>query len=221
MSREENCKCEDKEHCCCLHFREAWTPGSIYRPGDAVPNNGSSYVAIHWNQNDPPPSANWASIASKGDPGPAGPAGPAGPQGPPGIAGVVNAYAVHHSFEDALQQGTNLGSGGTDIASLSVPAGSYLVMGMAWLFNHDSDWQAWVLEMYQTDTLFAKLSGSIPGTGANAFVGADDVPGGGTVMGVCTMSAPGLLKLRGYGYSVYTQEIDFVAVPVGKIYWGS
>jgi hypothetical protein len=39
-------------------------------------------------------------------------------------------------------------------------------------------------------------------------------------MGMCTMSAPGLLTLRGYGYSVYTQEINFVAVPVGSIFSG-
>ena len=221
MSQEEKCKCEDKERCCCLHFREAWTPGSIYRPGDAVPNSGSSYVAIHWNQNDPPPSANWATIASKGGPGPAGPAGPqgiAGPPGPAGANGVVNAFALHRSFDDAIASGTNLGSGGSEIGSLSVPAGNYFVMGSAWLFNNDSDWQAWVLEMYQAGTLFAKMSGTIPGTGANAFVGQDPVPGGGSVMGVCTMSASGLLTLRGYGYSVYTQEIDFVAIPVGTIF---
>ena len=73
MSREERCECCGNEHGCCLRFREGWTPASIYRPGDAVPLAGSSYIAIHPNQNDKPPSPNWALIAAKGDAGPPGP----------------------------------------------------------------------------------------------------------------------------------------------------
>ena len=215
MSHDEKCKCEEKEWCC-LQFREAWSPGSIYRPGDAVPYGGSSYVAIHWNQNDPPPSANWATIASKGDPGPAGPAGVPGPQGPAGSSGVTDLYSVRRS-QDAGYQGVNMGSGGQQIASLDVPAGSYLVTAMAWLFNNDSDSQAWVLELHLGAAVFSKTSGTIPGTGGGP-VGAGPVPGGGMILGTCTTAAPAAITLWGYGYSIYTQEIDFVALPVGTIH---
>lgn len=60
---DEESRCEDQGCDCCIRFRDGWSAGSIYRPGNAVPYNGSSYVAIHWNQNDPPASCNWATMA--------------------------------------------------------------------------------------------------------------------------------------------------------------
>src|SRR5215467_2325208 len=113
--------CEDPCcRCCCLRFREAWTTGSIFRPCDAVPFNGSSYAAIHWNQNDPPPSPNWALIASKGDTGPAGPQGPVGPVGPRGPAGPSTpgpTFTAHGTGE------VQFGTGGADFAQINLPAG--------------------------------------------------------------------------------------------------
>ncbi len=63
MSRDDCGECSDKQ-CGRIRFRETWSEGGIYRPGDPIPLNGSRYVAIYPNQNDPPPSPNWALLAA-------------------------------------------------------------------------------------------------------------------------------------------------------------
>jgi hypothetical protein len=67
----------------------------------------------------------------QGPTGPAGPSGPTGPQGPAGANGVGHAYVASNSS-------VTLGGSDTVVASVTVPAGSYLVFGKAALENSDS-----------------------------------------------------------------------------------
>jgi hypothetical protein len=161
-SSDENTPCDDRG-CDCLRFRDAWTAGSIYRPGDAVPYQGSSYVAIHWNQNDPPPSANWATIASKGDAGPAGPAGAQGPAGAPGESSASDLYKLVPT--DAIQA-AGFSVQGDVFASLTVPAGSYLITGAFPLVNTDGDKQGWSIEVWANDTLLTQVLGELDAGGS-------------------------------------------------------
>ena len=63
---------------CCFNWRGAWSSATTYFVGDAVVHNGSSYLAIADNSNSQPPSANWDTLAAKGDTGATGPAGAEG-----------------------------------------------------------------------------------------------------------------------------------------------
>jgi hypothetical protein len=123
--------CEDKKNHCCIRFREAWSPGSIYCPGDAVPYQGSSYVAIHPNQNDAPPSGNWALIAGKGD---AGPGGAAGAPGVAGSSGSADVYVLSAMFDQTT----------TDLLPI-LPAGNYVLIGTVSVANEDGDAQDYML----------------------------------------------------------------------------
>lgn len=61
--------------------------------------------------------------------GPQGPAGPQGPQGAPGPAGPSHAYIVKHRIGGTL---TSTGAGASaTFATLSLPAGSYILDGKA------------------------------------------------------------------------------------------
>ncbi len=212
-SNERN-PCEDRGCDCCLHFREEWTAGSIYRPGEAVPYNGSSYVAIHWNQNDPPPSGNWAQIASKGDAGPAGAAGAAGPAGPQGPAGASTGTDVYSTSSLTDPVGILFVPDGIDFAALSLPGGSYVLMATVLMQNVDTDDQNWTLELRQGDTLLFTARGRI---------GSDQL-GSGTVMVPFTAntdSAVGV-TVRGYGFNIVVSTdtlppFSLMAIKVGQI----
>jgi hypothetical protein len=222
MARNESHNdCDDRcghSSCACICFRDAWTPGSIYRPNDAVPYNGSSYVAIHANQNDPPPSSNWALIAGKGDAGPAGPTGSAGPVGPPGangLSGVTDAYA------STSGTAINLGTEGQDITSLSLPPGSYVIMGTVNLFNNDSDTQNWTLQLAQDGQDILSVQGSEGGNGQGISIGDGNTHGTGVpILATITAAAQTTLTLRAYGYSiwVFPSAGRLVALAVGAIH---
>jgi hypothetical protein len=221
MARNEShCECDDRggnSSCACFCFRDAWSPGSIYRPNDAVPYNGSSYVAIHANQNDPPPSPNWALIAGKGDAGPAGPAGPVGPQGANGLGSATDAYAV--TSKDAV----NVGTDGQDIATLSLPPGSYVIMGAVNIFNNDSDTQNWTLQLLQDGQTLLSIQGSEGGNGEGILIGDDNTHGTGVpLLTTITTAAQTTLTLRAYGYSiwVFSSAGRLVALKVGAIHEG-
>jgi hypothetical protein len=222
MSRHEShCECDDRgghSSCACFCFREAWSPGSIYRPNDAVPYNGSSYVAIHANQNDPPPSQNWALIAGKGDAGPAGPAGPVGPVGPQGVnglAGATDAYAA------TSKEQVNAGTDGQDIATLSLPPGSYVITGAVNIFNQDSDTQTWTIELLQDGQTLLSIQGSESGNDGGFQIDDGNVHGTGVpLLTTITTASQTTLTLRAYGYSIYVfpSAGRLVAIKVGAIH---
>jgi hypothetical protein len=69
---------------------------------------------------------------ARGEPGPAGPAGPAGQAGETGAAGATGPRGPSDAFFDSTDGSQDLGPNpGTLVASLSVPAGSYVITGRA------------------------------------------------------------------------------------------
>lgn len=78
-------------------WKGAWSNATAYVVNDAVSYNGTSYIAIANNTNSQPPSANWNTLASKGD---AGTNGTNGTNGLPGLNwrgawSNATAYAVN------------------------------------------------------------------------------------------------------------------------------
>ena len=90
-----------------------------------------------------PPGATGATgpigaTGATGPAGPAGPRGPAGPQGPPGTSGSAAAFTE----QVGLPQSSLPGIGAfvfTEVASLALPAGSYLVTAKVVLNNDSGD----------------------------------------------------------------------------------
>lgn len=79
--------------------RGAWTSAASYVLGDVVDYNGSSYIALRANVNDPPPSTNWmvqalAVAGPQGVQGVKGDKGDQGIQGPIGNTGAAGGEAV-------------------------------------------------------------------------------------------------------------------------------
>jgi hypothetical protein len=74
-----------------IEWRGAWDDTTAYVEDDAVELDGTAYIALAGNTNDPPPSANWSELATKGDTGPVGATGPTGPIGATGPQGSVGA----------------------------------------------------------------------------------------------------------------------------------
>jgi hypothetical protein len=106
-----------------INWRGTWSSTTAYNINDAVVLNGSSYVAIAANTNSKPPSANWNTLALHGAIGPKGATGATGPAGPQGPQGPSAGFSAS-SDGVAL---TNGASSDTNVVSLNVPAGSYLV----------------------------------------------------------------------------------------------
>jgi hypothetical protein len=207
--------CEDRGCDCCLHFREAWSAGSIYRPGEAVPYNGSSYVALHLNQNDPPPSGNWALIASKGEAGPAGSAGATGPQGPAGKAGEGGGNDVFVTQQFINQDQGPFTPGGVEFAALSLSSGSYVVFVALTLANSDGDAQNWTVELHNGDTVLASSAGRIE----SAAWGTVNL----VVPFVATSDLGTPLSLWGFGFMIEvlgdTPQVTLLAMRVGPIHY--
>jgi len=74
-----------------------------------------------------------------GGTGPAGPTGPTGPQGPAGANGVGHAYTATGDADINNSQVT--------VASVTVPAGSYLIFGKDFLVNFDGSEQHFDCEL--------------------------------------------------------------------------
>jgi hypothetical protein len=209
MSQQDQCECCGKECKCGLRFRETWSAGSIYHPGDAVPFNGSSYVAIHPNQNDPPPSPNWALIASKGDQGPAGQVGAAGPAGPPSQDGATEAYVANTTTVNSLTPA------GNQIASLSLPSGSYLITGTFCLINTDTDSQSWVILVKTGDRTLLNANGTLESIDSKS--NQIYVP----LTMALTVGEPVTLTFMGTGYNVVPVPPVIVALKVGTLHGDS
>jgi len=83
--------------------------------------------------------------------GPAGPAGPTGPQGPAGANGVGHAYV------DSNDSAVTLDNSFPVVASVTVPAGSYLIFGKSFVFNGDSSDQDVTCKLSTGDLVTTRL----------------------------------------------------------------
>lgn len=97
------------------------TNGTALRIVDSeVASCGKNQAELAWSQTGPQ--------GPKGDTGATGPAGPAGPIGPAGPAGPAGPSAAYTNYGDGLH---NIGAGLTQtVASVTVPAGSYVLSGI-------------------------------------------------------------------------------------------
>ncbi len=113
--------------------------------------------------------------------GPQGPTGPTGPQGPAGANGVGHAYV---SNSDNL----TLDNSFPVVASVTVPAGSYLIFGKAELLNGDGSDQDASCKLSTGDTTTVRLGAAVS-TGCNESVSVQDtavnVPDGTTITMNC------------------------------------
>ncbi len=93
-----------------LVWRGAWSSATAYVINDAVSINGATYIAVANNTNSQPPSANWNTLAAKGDTGATGSTGATGaqgPTGPQGPAGADGTSAVKAGFKASTTSRTS------------------------------------------------------------------------------------------------------------------
>lgn len=120
----------------------------------------------------------------QGPTGPAGPSGPTGPQGPAGANGVGHAY-VWVSPADSL---VILNNSYPTVASVTVPAGSYLLFGKTWLQNTDGSDQDGICKLSTGDETIVRLSSYNSGGYFQSVVVQDtavNVPDATTIMMTC------------------------------------
>ena len=95
----------------------------------------------------------------QGPVGPQGPTGPAGPSGPTGIQGPAGANGVGHAYVDSGQFGdVLLDNSFPVVASVTVPAGSYLIFGKAGLTNFDGSDQDATCKLSTGDSIPVRLA---------------------------------------------------------------
>lgn len=115
--------------------------GSLRVIDASVTKCGSKETALAWNVQGPAgpqgPQGATGPQGSAGPQGPQGPQGPAGPQGPQGVPGVSTAY------EYSRDTPTQLGPARSDLATLQLPAGRYVLTGQA-RFYGSSNAQCWL-----------------------------------------------------------------------------
>jgi len=79
-----------------ISFQGTWSNATTYNTGDAVFDNGSSYISLSGGNinHDPTLGSPWAILAQQGATGAAGETGPAGPTGPQGAQGATGALGA-------------------------------------------------------------------------------------------------------------------------------
>src|SRR5215467_13826507 len=92
---------------------------------------GTSEKKLTWNQTGPQGPAGPAGPA--GPDGAQGPQGPTGPAGPAGPTGASDVFSVTNTVGARLSGGSNP----VRVASLSLPAGLYLIQGKVGILNFD------------------------------------------------------------------------------------
>jgi hypothetical protein len=108
--------------------------------------------------------------------------GPAGPTGPQGANGAAHAYFNSNNTLVTINNSYPV------VASVTVPAGSYLLFGKTWLQNVDGDDQFASCVLSTGDTTYVHLSGEGDG-GSSQSVSVQDavanVPDGTTFTMTC------------------------------------
>jgi hypothetical protein len=120
-------------------FKNAWSNSTVYAIGDAVSENGSSYIALTNNFNVDPASnpTVWAVLAAKGDVGAQGPQGPQGVIGPQGFTGLTGSAAtisIGTTITGAAGSSASVSNSGTSngaILNFTIPQGATGSIGAA------------------------------------------------------------------------------------------
>jgi hypothetical protein len=97
----------------------------------------------------------------QGIPGPQGPTGAVGPQGPTGPTGPAGATGVSHGYVSVSNSDSfvALDNSFPTVASVTVPAGSYLLFGKTWLQNTDGSDQDGICNLSTGDHTRVRLGG--------------------------------------------------------------
>jgi hypothetical protein len=124
--------------------------------------------------------------------GPQGPIGPAGPTGPTGPEGPAGANGVGHAYSNGNNGDVILDNSFPIVASLTVPAGSYLIFGKAMVINTDGSDQNAFCRLSTGDQTEVHLAG-IRDSGDSESVPVQDtvlsVPDGTTIAMSCATYA--------------------------------
>jgi hypothetical protein len=172
----------------------------------------SNEHALTWSITGPP-----GPIGPQGPHGPAGPTGPqgvqgpigltgatgpAGPAGPAGAAGVTAVYA-----DDGASTYVNLN--GTVVASVVVPAGTYLIQGSATITSFNDDEQSAGCDF-----------GPLTGFGQNADLGGSGDPGQRqniSVLGWATVGDNTTIVLNCFTHNGKVEASTLTATKVGNV----
>jgi hypothetical protein len=136
--------------------------------------------------------------------GPAGPTGPTGPQGAAGANGVGHAYA----FVTPSDSLVILDNSFPTVASVTVPAGSYLIFGKTWLQNTDGSDQDGICNLSTGDHTRVRLGGYNSAGYFQSVVVQDtvvNVPDGTTISMACAT------------YSGGAENSKLIAIPVNAV----
>jgi hypothetical protein len=135
-----------------------------------------------------------------GPQGPQGPTGATGSQGPTGPTGPAGANGVGHAYTDTGSYSTNFNVGVLSefgvqlnnsfptVASVTVPAGSYLVFGKSVVQNLDSSDQTVICKLSTGDQSDVRLPDGVTGTGIETMSVQDtalNVPDGTAITMTC------------------------------------
>ena len=101
-----------------IHACYTRSGGALYVIDDSVTTCSSKQTSLNWNVQGP--TGPQGPQGPAGPTGPQGPAGPQGPQGPAGPSGTSHAYSATGGL-------VAYGTAPVKVASLSLPAGTYLV----------------------------------------------------------------------------------------------
>ena len=109
--------------------------------------------------------------------GPQGPTGATGSQGPTGPTGPAGASGVGHAYTVSTPGIVNLDNSFPTVASVTVPAGSYLIFGKTWLQNVDGDSQDGICKLSTGDVTLVSLNGTTDGAFAQSVSVQDTAVG--------------------------------------------
>ncbi len=116
--------------------------GTLYNlTSNGTPTCRGADQVISWNEQGP--------IGPQGDTGPSGPTGPTGsqgiqgPSGPTGTTGSQGVPGISHAYTAALPYSSSspviINNPGATVTSVSLPAGTYIILGTAIAHNRDGD----------------------------------------------------------------------------------
>jgi hypothetical protein len=132
------------------NFRIEGTGSALIFPDGSVVHNRAELIGP---QGPAGPQGPQGIPGPTGPAGPQGPSGPIGPQGPAGPSGLSHAYTASTSI-------VNLRTNDTEVASVTVPAGNYVIFGKATLTSQDSDKQNSNCKLSTGDTTTIVLTGA-------------------------------------------------------------